>query len=186
VSELQHPYTLHTQAFFVGDTTRLGIYYAFFLVGKRVYLAAVFQLTDGELNAMLSIAAQALDTSLLLALRPFNDGEVSLNEALSGLSTLAAYLCLGLPIFLGEEAYVGEVTTLVLCTFGVAVSAFTGALNSVQQLLSGALHGVQWLTTLVSDVVAIGSDNDIVAEAADVVSGGVEGAFEAAEEVSPS
>ena len=145
-------------------------------------MAAVLELTDGELNATLSIAAQALDTILLLFLRPFNDGEVTTCEALSGLSTLAAYLCLGLPIFFGEVAYVGDVTALILCTLGVAVSAGAAALQNVQQLLFGCLHCLQGLETLAP--IVSGAGGDIVADATDVVVEGVGSAFEAADEVS--
>lgn len=135
-------------------------------------MAAVLQLTDGDLNATLSIAAQALDTIMLLTLRPFNDGEVTLTEALSGLSTLAAYLCLGLPIFLGEVAYVGDVTALVLCSLGVAVSAAAAAMHNVQELLSKSLQCLQGLASAVSG-----------AEVADLVPEGVEDECEAAAEV---
>jgi hypothetical protein len=64
--------------FLLADSTKIGFVYCFFVIAKRIVMAATMEFTDGELNALLSLAMQSTDTALLIILRPFNDGQASL------------------------------------------------------------------------------------------------------------
>jgi len=93
--------------FIFSDTTKIGIYYALFLIFKRLYMSATLHLSDGAVNAILSMASQTVDSLLLFFLRPFSDRQATSLEVLAGVSNLMAYCCLGLPVLLGPAAYIG-------------------------------------------------------------------------------
>ena len=77
---IDNPHARHW-GFLLGDTTGFGFVYVFFLLIKKIYIAAVMELADGQLNAALSLAMQTLDSVLLLVMRPYNDSQVTFTEA---------------------------------------------------------------------------------------------------------
>jgi len=99
------------------------------------------------------------------------------NEALAGLSNVGAYTALALPVFLGPDAYIGDILTIMMSTAGVALAAVTSAVPNVVAIVSGLLAGVLGVWELIA-----GMGGEIVSEALGVVQEGVQGALEAAEE----
>ena len=120
------------------------------------------QLSDGSLNSLLSITVQTLDCILLLLLRPFNDNQVTIQEALGGLTNTAAYFALGLPAVLGPTFALDDITVLLLSMFGVVISAVSSALAQVSAALSGILACLACAGLLGPASIPA---NDIVAEA---------------------
>ena len=80
--------------FVLGAMSKLGFIYAFFLLFKRMYISATMEFSDGKPNAVLAVLIQTLDSILLLALRPFNDSQETLTEALSGISNTGDHILL--------------------------------------------------------------------------------------------
>ena len=83
----------------------------------------------GPLNAAIVLAMQAFDMVFLFFMRPFNDAQVTITEAFSGLSNMAAYICLGLPVIYGPSFSLGEIPTMLFMSIGVVVSALASALQ---------------------------------------------------------
>ena len=160
--------------FFIGESNKIGFVYVFFLLVKRFYMTATMTFTDGKVNAILSLAMQSLDSTLLIFLRPFNDGQLTCNEVLAGLSTVTAYVAISLPILIGPDMYVGDATAILLASAGVLVSALTSLVESLARIF----QGLQGAVGIIGDIV----NGEIVAEAAGIVGDGVQGALEEAAE----
>ena len=70
--------------YFVGDFTKLAWFYCVWLLVRKVMLVAFLELTDGSLNAGMSLVLQLVDTGMLLFLWPFNDSQTTFVEAVAG------------------------------------------------------------------------------------------------------
>ena len=79
------------------------------------------------------LALQSLDTAFLIFMRPFNDAQVTITETISGLSNIAAYLCLALPVFYGPTFFLGDIATMLMMSVGVVVSAIASSLQVLQR-----------------------------------------------------
>lgn len=153
-----------------------------------------------------NLACHSADSALLIILRPFNDGQVTVNEALAvfkselhartnallgksgvdgrrerpadafsnrqGLSNLAAYTALSLPLLLGPQAYIGDILTLLIATIGVAISAVTSAFENAVVIVSNLFAGLQGVWALILGIAGFGGE--IVSEAVGVVAEGVQ------------
>ena len=70
--------------YLVGDFTKLAWFYCVWLLFRKVILVAFLELTDGSLNAGMSLVLQLVDTGMLLFLWPFNDSQTTFVEAVAG------------------------------------------------------------------------------------------------------
>ena len=133
--------TATAQVFFVRNLTRVGAVYAFFLVLKRIYMSATTRLATGSVNGILSIVCQGIDSLFLLLVRPFNDAQVSAIEAVSGITSLVAYMSLGLTAVMGPGMYLGDITVLCFASFGVIASAAASVVETVALVSSILISG---------------------------------------------
>ena len=175
--------TFGEQAFFLGDMTKLGVVYAIFLVGKRIFTSATLSLVDGSTNALMSMSMQAMDSFLLLIAHPYNDSQVTTTEAIAGLTTVAAYFALGLPTIYGPDLYPGDFITMVLSFTGVVVSAFASVMETLAMLTSSVRAFLSTVFVCLPAMqtgaaAGVGAGADVLAEAAAVVSEQAQGAAE--------
>lgn len=147
----------------MSDMTKWGAVYAFFLLFKRLYLSAVMEFTDGPVNATMSLVIQTVDTAFVCLLRPYNDGQLSVTEAVAALSNLASYVCLGLPSFIGQGAFLGEIPVMILMSLGVIVSAITSALQGFVDLVLGIHSACLFLAGLVGGASLAGEAGELAA-----------------------
>jgi hypothetical protein len=128
----------------ISDYTRATWGFALWLLVRRLYMSATVNLTDGTLNAGLSLAAQVVDTALIITLRPFNDHKTNAQEALGALANVLAYFAITLPILASPDflpVWMDDTATLVLSVFATGVAALfamLGPLFSVIGLVKAA------------------------------------------------
>lgn len=122
----------------ISDYTRGTWGFALWLLVRRLYMSATVNLTDGPLNAGLSLAAQVVDTALIMALRPFNEHKTNVQEAVGALSNVLAYFTITLPILASPDilpAWIDDTATLVLSVVATGVAALFAMLGPLFTVL---------------------------------------------------
>jgi hypothetical protein len=159
--------TIRFWIFMIGDYTRKGWFFAFWPLLRRIVMSAIVNLTDGNTNALLSLAVQNIDTWSILLMSPYISTQGNLVEGIGGVSNLITYLILTVPRLaqLETPSWLGDKTTMVFALFSTGLASFVSMLDPVCLLLSN-IHNFfsntviyKWVNSKVKLVKTFSSDS---------------------------
>ena len=129
--------TIRFWSFLIGDFTARTWMYSLWPLIRRIWMSATINITDGNVNAALSIAMQSLDTVLLFAVTPYNSKSANFVEAIGAFTNLITYLILVVPILGNIELpeWLGDTTTMVLALFSTGFAAVVSMIEPLSLLL---------------------------------------------------
>ena len=149
--------TIRFWSFLIGDFTARTWVYAVWPLVRRIWMSGTVNITDGQLNAVLSLIMQSVDTILLLLVRPYNSRLDNLYEGMGGITNLCTYLILVVPLLGNFEkpAWLGDTTTMILALFSTGLKGFAAMLEPLMLLLKGAKLASKSFTGLLSQLLEI-------------------------------
>lgn len=117
------------------DTTKLIRRVCSFRMG------GVVNLTEGKVNAILSLICQGAEVSMLAFLRPFNDFQSELVGEFSSWCNLSAYVAIVFPVLSGwEPQWLGDITKIILAVLATCVAGTNALLAPLKGVLTYILN----------------------------------------------
>ena len=147
-------------SWFISDFAGGAWGFSLWLLFKKIYMTATVNLSDGPVNAALSLGFQMADTLLVVFLRPYNSYQTNLQEVVGSVTNAMAYWAVSLPVLVGPDllpGWIGDFTTLAISCFATAVAACFAMLDPLATILKLLKRGTVFLLSFLPCLFSVGS-----------------------------
>ena len=95
--------TIRFWLWLISDFTKKMWMIALWMLTKKLWISATVTLLESKTNAAMSLVCQLIDSSLLLALKPYNEYSSHLTKSMGEVSNLLTYAFIAVPILFELE-----------------------------------------------------------------------------------